>query len=240
MAPEAQWNSQMAPGDEPLTWTLLRLSNRSVTRLTTQCVWSFPTITFFAYQRTQPFPTYLLTLGPFIRNDDNDIIVSIKSAFISETILSSIRSLISSNPGMTTDRVDVETAKVLNSLQIHLVRPPSGGLVANVHCASPTTYPDHWRAWIHYLRALPFPCKLNPTGTARAPVRCAGCHAHDHPTALCPQPGTPGWNGPPLNHRTQTSGLPVQSLPFSVPHSALANFEQVCQPHHYPLCSKRC
>ena len=225
VAPEAPWNSHPAAGEEPLTWTLLRLSLPTVTRLTNQCVWSFPTITFFAYERVQPFPSFLLTLGTFIKNDDNNIIASIQKKFAGQHVMDAMRSLLAANPGMTAEKMNTDIAAILDSLEVHLVQPPSKGLVANIYCASPTVHPDHWRAWVTYLRALPFPCKLNPTGTARKPVRCAGCHGQDHPTLLCAQPGTPGWNGPPLGGRPQLPGITSHSLPFNIPSEVRSNLD---------------
>ena len=104
-------------------------------------------ITFLAYRTITPFPTYLLTVGTYINNgddEDDDIKTSIKQLLAGLQVLPIIRSLVAGNSGIRADQVDGHTNAILSSIKVTLAHPPKSGIVANIYCASPTTFPDHW------------------------------------------------------------------------------------------------
>ncbi|KAI0357401.1 hypothetical protein OH77DRAFT_1384975, partial [Trametes cingulata] len=193
--PEPDWAVPVARRVLPRTWIVLRLAPRSVRVLVEQVVWSTARITFFAYTREPTIPRYLFTIGGYTRDRDRDIFNAVWNVFTSQDVRAGILDLVQSNPSFANVRPEDATNAVIGSLVVRVDTLRNGGLIAAIYVDSPTASPQRWREWRNELASFPFPTTYNLTGFSRTLAPCAGCHAHDHVTHLCPYAlDIPGWN----------------------------------------------
>ncbi|KAI0362615.1 hypothetical protein OH77DRAFT_1584976 [Trametes cingulata] len=196
--PEPDWTIPASRRETPRTWIVLRLTPHSVRTLVEQIVWSASRITFFAFARESTIPRYLFTIGGYTRDRDRDIFNAVWNVVNSQAARAQILELVQANPTFANVRPEDAANAVIGSLVVRVDTLRNGGLIAAIYMDSPTMSVLRWREWRNDLASYPFPTTYNLTGFLRTLAPCAGCHAHDHVTHLCPYPlDVPGWNAPP-------------------------------------------
>lgn len=195
IAPEPEIGWTPAQGPLPVTWLVINLSPEGALTLANQ-VWSSDAVTMLPIRNPDEPTDYLMSVGGWSHNDNNDIEHTIRQIFHSPAVTPAIRALVAHNPRYQHLHPDVATQNILNSLRIVIHVLDNGNIIATIYSTPPTADPDQWALWINHARAVLFYSDTNTTGSARRPTRCAGCHSIDHPTHRCPFPTIPGWNGP--------------------------------------------
>ncbi|KAI9060723.1 hypothetical protein FKP32DRAFT_1678679 [Trametes sanguinea] len=218
--PELEWHDQVEEVDDSAIFAAVRLTPAGARTLTSQRVWSSPTVTFFAYPRLTPIPTFLCTLGGFAHDRDGDIIHTVWATFNGPRILPAILQLVQTNPAYMDRAPDEAANAVLSSLTVQVSYLDNGNIIAAVYCESPTNSLTRWREWRDLIASTPFRSLFNSTARARRPRLCDGCHSASHPTHLCPLPDLPGWNAPPLRTPATWPGANALTAPPSADDTA--------------------
>ncbi|KAI0356450.1 hypothetical protein OH77DRAFT_1436170 [Trametes cingulata] len=210
--PEPDWSAPAARRQAPRTWIVLRLTPESVDRLVERTVWSSVEITFFAYRTEPVIPRYLFSLSGFTHDWDRDVFRTVQRVFNTSTVRASIAELAQANVAYANERLSDVTTAILRSLVVVVNNLNSNMLMAAVYMDSPTTSIQRWRDWRDRLARLPYQTTYNNMGVHRRFAPCEGCHAHDHPTHLCPfLQNIPGWNVP------RAGSLHSHALPANAP-----------------------
>ncbi|KAJ6450260.1 hypothetical protein C8R45DRAFT_119930 [Mycena sanguinolenta] len=188
----------------PAPWHFLisSISEESLKQLTTQGVWSTPTITFFVFNYDMPLPRYIMSLQNFTAGDDPEgckfvaRIVTAKLKAIKEATDFLIKHSAAEDAKAAAETLDTIEA---HSLEIAL---PGGAtdVIWNIFCSPPTSMSFFkYLEWTNSARSLRYDTDNHGTGIARmgaAQLFCVGCKSYDHPTGLCPLPRIVGWFGP--------------------------------------------
>ncbi|KAH9856128.1 hypothetical protein C2E23DRAFT_857167 [Lenzites betulinus] len=208
IAPQPEWTQPPRRPGTPKTWIVVGLSRRAATDLVRlgvlSCVW----ITLFFYERKLVVPRYLFTLTGYTTNHDNDIVESIRGAFMDDPIFSTIADLVQGHPTLQYLAPQEAAMRVASSVEVRVDQLGNGNMQAAVFCDSPTGSGQAWTIWRSNLMKIPFQSRYNPTAVAKRIELCAGCHSADHVTHKCPFPNIQGWNAPPPS--TRTYGRPRQ------------------------------
>ncbi|KAH9847058.1 hypothetical protein C2E23DRAFT_863562 [Lenzites betulinus] len=124
------------------------------------------------------------------------ILQAIWTTFRGDAILPTLYALVRTNPRFAAVEADQAVADILASIEVTVDEQPHGNIHAQIYMDSPTASPQRWAEWRDFVATIPFESRVNTTATAARPIKCAGCHGADHPTAQCPFPDVPGWNAP--------------------------------------------
>ncbi|KAJ7630259.1 hypothetical protein FB45DRAFT_915000 [Roridomyces roridus] len=168
-------------------------SQSSLNVLTSQCMWSTATVSFFVLPVDLAHPNYIVSLksAPYASCESVAQCVKDKLRTIKEAILFLAERLEGDDSG--TAAVAMVDSVFVRSLEV------DQELVFNVHCRpAPGLELEDYLEWVGYVRSLEYETfygRLVPRLEAEQ-YFCAGCKASDHPTGLCPLPLTPGWLGP--------------------------------------------
>ncbi|KAH9851090.1 hypothetical protein C2E23DRAFT_860822 [Lenzites betulinus] len=211
IAPQPEWVQPPRRAGAPKTWMVFGLDEEDVAELVRlkilSCVW----ITLFFYERKLVIPKYLFTLTGYTTNHDDDIVSSIRGAFLNDPIFSTIADLVLSHPGLQHLSQHEAAMRIATSVDVRVDQLGNGNMQAAVFCDSPTGSGESWKIWRGNLMKMPFHSRFNPTAVARRIELCLCCHSADHVTHKCPFQHIPGWNAPPPLSRTH--GRPRQQPP---------------------------
>ncbi|KAH9858725.1 hypothetical protein C2E23DRAFT_855506 [Lenzites betulinus] len=217
IAPQAEWTQAPKRAGAPKTWTILGLRKPTVADLVKKRVLSCVWVTLFFYDRRLVIPRYLFTLGGYTTNHENDIVLSIRGAFLDEPIFSSLADLVQSHPGLQHLAPHEAAQRIAASVEVRIDQLGNGNMQAAVFCDSPTGCGESWKIWRANLMKMPFHSRYNPTAMARRIELCAGCHSADHVTHKCPFPSIQGWCAPPAISRTYGRPRHQQNQGLGVP-----------------------
>ncbi|KAJ7469430.1 hypothetical protein FB451DRAFT_1176670 [Mycena latifolia] len=196
----------------PWNFLISDIPQASLNRLTSQYLWSTPTITFMVFPFDMPLPNYILTLQNFSLPDSNESNVVVantvkaKVKAIKEATDYLVKRITAADPAAAAAEM-IDSIEV-KSLELALPGHNAGtDVVWNVYCKphSSLTF-DDFISWCGAFRSLTFETDRYGTGVPRIgkdQLFCVGCKSYDHPTGLCPLPRTIGWFGPSV--RTMTS-----------------------------------
>ncbi|KAJ7630266.1 hypothetical protein FB45DRAFT_1150251 [Roridomyces roridus] len=177
----------------PWHFLLSGISSQSLNALTSQCMWSTSTVSFFVLPFDVPLPNYIVSLKSTPHATCQSVADCVKEKL--QTMEQATLFLAERLEGN-----DSETAAVamVDSIFVRSLEVDQD-LVFNVHCTpAPGLGLEDYLEWVGYVRSLEYETfygRLVPHLEAEQ-YFCAGCKASDHPTGLCPLPLTPGWLGP--------------------------------------------
>ncbi|KAJ7763571.1 hypothetical protein DFH07DRAFT_734682 [Mycena maculata] len=186
----------------PWNFLISSISEEALTRLTDQCTWSTPTISFMVFPFDMPLPRYVMTLQNFSLADDIE-----SNKYIARIIKAKLKSIKEASDFITKHSAADDTKAAENTIESIDVKSLeitiTGGqtdLIWNIYCTPPKSLDFfHFLEWCTAARGLVFETDRFGTGVARMgkeQLFCVGCKSYDHPTGLCPLPRIVGWFGP--------------------------------------------
>ncbi|KAH9852910.1 hypothetical protein C2E23DRAFT_859557 [Lenzites betulinus] len=221
VAPQPEWVPPPRRAGAPITWTILGLKQQHVRDLVRLKVLSSVWITLFFYERKLVIPRYLFTLTGYTTNHEDDIVHSVKGAFLDDPIFSRLADLTQSHPMLQYLAPHEAAAQIASSVEVRIDHLGNGNMQAAVFCDPPTGCGETWKIWRAELMKMPFHSRYNPTATARRIEVCACCHSADHLTHKCPFLHIQGWNAPPPTTRTygrqRPQAAPGHAAPYRPP-----------------------
>ncbi|KAH9850894.1 hypothetical protein C2E23DRAFT_684834, partial [Lenzites betulinus] len=194
IAPQPEWTQPPRRSGAPKTWVVLGLKKTAVANLVKLRVLSSVWITLFLYERKLVIPRYLFTLTGYTTNHDDDIVQSIRGAFLDDPIFATIADLVESHPTLQHLAPHEAAMRIETSVDVRIDQLGNGNMQAAVFCDSPTGNGEAWKIWRSNLMKLPFHSRFNPTAIARRIELCLCCHSADHVTHKCPFPHIQSWN----------------------------------------------
>lgn len=223
--PDFDWSAPASARVKSKVWVILKLKPASTDQMMARGAWSGPEASIFPYRPEVIIEDYLFTIEGLTRDYQNDIFNTVYAVFDGPVVRPTTAYLVQSNPDYADMDPEDAVECILASLKVRVDAMSGGQLLAAVYCKSPTRSVQRWRAWRDTITRLPFPTSYNLTGRARPRSSCAGCHAADHLTHLCPYPDIPGWHSPPAggNYSYTTNGNPPPPPPAPGPaHRAMS------------------